>query len=111
MGGGKTASIAHWAALRGYRRAVVITPASVAPGIIEDLKKWGFPAARLTHGTVSRLLEQKRRHRLSRERVKTARLRVGPLRERLAEMLRLDQAQRRLGPTMRPFSRRDLTSA
>ncbi|HFD39218.1 MAG TPA: hypothetical protein ENJ31_05140, partial [Anaerolineae bacterium] len=75
MGGGKTATIAHWAALRGYRDVLIVTPASVAPGLIEDLGNWGFPARRLTHGLVSDLLARKRRHRLARQRVKTARQR------------------------------------
>lgn len=61
MGGGKTMTIAFWAALRGYKRVLIVTPASVVPGIIEDLNKWGFnvhPRA-LDHEEVSRLRQTK----------------------------------------------------
>lgn len=90
MGGGKTATIAHWATLRSYRSVVIVTPAQVAPGIIEDLEKWGFRARRLTHGLVSRLKAGKRRHKLARQRVKQARARAQSLRQRIAELEGLD---------------------
>ena len=90
MGGGKTATIAHWAVLRGYRTVLIVTPASVAPGILEDLGNWGFPARRLDHATVSALQAQKRRRRLARQRVRTAWQRTPRLRQRLAELLGLE---------------------
>jgi len=72
MGGGKTATIAHWATMRSYRDVLIVTPASVVSGIIEDLNNWGFPARRLDHKLVSNLKARKRQHRLARERVKAA---------------------------------------
>ena len=99
MGAGKTTTVAHWAALRGYRSVLIVTPASVVPGILEDLANWGFPALRLEHNTVSKLLAQKRQHRLARKRVRTARQRVAALQSRLARLLALEngamQAQAR----------------
>jgi len=61
MGGGKTMVCAYWAALRGYKRVLIVTPASVVPGIVEDLSKWGFPVRALDHGEVSRIRDEKRR--------------------------------------------------
>ncbi len=61
MGGGKTATSAYWACLRKYKRVLIVTPASVVPGIIEDLTKWGFrvhPHA-LDHAEISRLRASK----------------------------------------------------
>jgi predicted RNA methylase/superfamily II DNA or RNA helicase len=60
MGGGKTMVSAYWAALRGYKRVLIVTPASVVPGIVEDLSKWGFPVRLLDHGEVSRIRAEKR---------------------------------------------------
>jgi hypothetical protein len=45
--------------LRGYRSALSVTPASVVPGILENLENWGFPAQRLDHGLVSHLMARK----------------------------------------------------
>ncbi len=61
MGGGKTMASAYWATLRGYQRVLIVTPASVVPGIIEDLTKWGFNVhpRQLDHGEVSRLRQHK----------------------------------------------------
>ncbi len=89
QGGGKTTTMAHWAALRGYRTAVIVTPASVVPGIVEDLANWGFPVQRLEHATISQLFEEKRRHKLARQRVRTAFGRARRLRACLAELLGL----------------------
>jgi len=61
MGGGKTMVSAYWAALRRYKRVLIVTPASVVPGIIEDLAKWGFPGRILDHGEISRIRDEKRR--------------------------------------------------
>ncbi|MCJ7551156.1 MAG: SNF2-related protein, partial [Anaerolineae bacterium] len=57
MGGGKTMASAYWAALRGYRRVLIVTPASVVPGIIEDLSKWGFKVhqEQLDHRGISQI--------------------------------------------------------
>ncbi len=90
MGGGKTTTMAHWAVLRGYRNALIVTPASVVPGILEDLENWGFPARRLDHRLVSDLMADKRRHRLARQRVRTAERRAPRLRQRLATLLGLE---------------------
>jgi predicted RNA methylase/superfamily II DNA or RNA helicase len=60
MGGGKTMVSAYWAALRGYKRVLIVTPASVVPGIVEDLSKWGFPVRLLDHGGVSKIRADKR---------------------------------------------------
>lgn len=60
MGGGKTMVSAYWAALRGYKRVLIVTPASVVPGIVEDLRKWGFPTRLLDHREVSRIRAEKR---------------------------------------------------
>lgn len=60
MGGGKTMTSAYWAALRGYKRVLIVTPSSVVPGIVEDLDKWGFAARTLDHGEVSRIKADKR---------------------------------------------------
>ena len=99
QGAGKTTTMAHWAALRGYRTVLIVTPASVVPGILEDLANWGFPAQRLEHATVSKLQAEKRQHRLARARVVTARKRVTALQARLAGLLALEngamQAQAR----------------
>ncbi len=46
MGGGKTATSAYWACLRKYKRVLIVTPASVVPGIIEDLTKWASVSTR-----------------------------------------------------------------
>jgi superfamily II DNA or RNA helicase len=62
MGGGKTMVSAFWAMLRGYKRVLIVTPASVVPGIVEDLTKWGFkvhPEA-LDHAEISRIKKVKR---------------------------------------------------
>jgi hypothetical protein len=93
QGGGKTTTMAHWAALRGYRTAVIVTPASVVPGIVEDLANWGFPVQRLEHATISRLFEEKRRHKLARQRVRTAFGRARRLRGRMSELLALRNGQ------------------
>jgi superfamily II DNA or RNA helicase/SAM-dependent methyltransferase len=61
MGGGKTMVSAYWAALRGYKRVLIVTPASVVPGIVEDLSKWGFPVRLLDHGEVSQIRADKRK--------------------------------------------------
>jgi len=61
MGGGKTMVGAYWAALRRYRRVLIVTPASVVPSIVEDLDKWGFPVHTLDHREVSRIRAEKRR--------------------------------------------------
>jgi hypothetical protein len=90
MGGGKTTTMAHWSVLRGYRSVLVVTPASVAPGILEDLGNWGFPAQRLDHATISALQSRRRRHRLARQRVRTAWQRAPRLRQRLADLLGLE---------------------
>ena len=47
-------------------RDAVLGTASVVPGILEDLENWGFPAQRLDHSLVSRLMGDKRQHRLAR---------------------------------------------
>jgi predicted RNA methylase/superfamily II DNA or RNA helicase len=60
MGGGKTMVSAYWAALRRYRRVLIVTPASVVPGIVEDLEKWGFPVHLLDHTEVSKIRADKR---------------------------------------------------
>ena len=60
MGGGKTQTSAYWAALRGFKRVLIVTPASVVPGIVEDLEKWGFPARSLDHTEVSGIRADKR---------------------------------------------------
>jgi hypothetical protein len=93
QGGGKTTTMAHWAALRGYRTVLIATPASVVPGILEDLENWGFPAQRLDHATVSDLMARKRQHRLARQRVRTARERAPKLRRRLADLLGLENGE------------------
>jgi hypothetical protein len=90
QGGGKTTTMAHWAVLRGYRTVLIATPASVVPGILEDLENWGFPAQRLDHGLVSNLMADKRRHRLARQRVRTAEQRAPVLRRQLADLLGLE---------------------
>jgi hypothetical protein len=90
MGGGKTTTMAHWAVVRGYRTVLLATPASVVPGILEDLGNWGFPAQRLDHGLVSQLVARKRQHRLARQRVRTAERRAPGLRRRLAGLLALE---------------------
>jgi predicted RNA methylase/superfamily II DNA or RNA helicase len=59
MGGGKTMVSAYWAALRGYKRVLIVTPASVVPGIVEDLSKWGFPVHLLDHRGVSKIRADK----------------------------------------------------
>ena len=61
MGGGKTMASAYWAALRGYKRVLIVTPASVVPGIVEDLTKWGFPVHTLDHREVGRIRAERRR--------------------------------------------------
>ena len=88
-GAGKTTTMAHWAALRGCRKVLFVTPASVVPGILEDLDNWGFPAQRLDHLTVNRLHDTRRRHRQARQRVSTARRREQEIRARLADLFRL----------------------
>ncbi|MFC2037486.1 helicase-related protein, partial [Chloroflexota bacterium] len=93
QGGGKTTTMAHWAVLRGYRTVLIATPASVVPGILEDLGNWGFPAKRLDHATVSDLMARKRQHRLARKRVRTARQRVPKLRRCLADLLGLENGE------------------
>ena len=90
MGGGKTTTMAHWAVVRGYRTVLFATPASVVPGILEDLGNWGFPAQRLDHGLVSKLVARKRQHRLARQRVRTAERRAPGLRRRLGHLLALE---------------------
>ena len=55
MGGGKTMASAYWAALRGFKRVLIVTPASVVPGIIEDLAKWGFETHQLDHAEASHI--------------------------------------------------------
>jgi SAM-dependent methyltransferase/superfamily II DNA or RNA helicase len=62
MGGGKSMASAFWASLRGYERVLIVTPASVVPGIIEDLDKWGFKVhpQGLDHAEVSRIKRAKR---------------------------------------------------
>jgi len=82
--------MAHWAVLRGYRTALIVTPASVVPGILEDLENWGFPAQRLDHSLVSHLQAQKRQHRFSHQRVRTAEQRASVLRRQLADLLGLE---------------------
>ena len=93
MGAGKTTTMAHWATVRGYHSALIVTPASVVPGILEDLQAWGFPARRLDHAAVTRLHDERRRHRLARQQVRTARQREPKLRERLAALLRLQNGE------------------
>ena len=82
-GAGKTTTMAHWATVRGYRSVLIVTPASVVPGIVEDLTAWGFPAIRLDNYVVNNILERKRRHRAARQRVRTARQRIGKLQDRI----------------------------
>jgi hypothetical protein len=61
QGGGKTTSLFHWAAVRGYRRGLIVTVAGATPdNIIEDMCKWGFPITRLTHREISRIQAEKR---------------------------------------------------
>lgn len=90
QGGGKTPTIAYWAALRGCRSAVIVTPASVVPGIIENLQEWGLEAQRLNHTLVSRLLAQKRQHRLSRRRLVQAQQQAAALHRHLVSLEQLD---------------------
>jgi hypothetical protein len=82
--------MAHWAVLRGYRTVLIATPASVVPGILEDLENWGFPARRLDHGLVSDLMADRRQHRLAHQRVRTAEQRAPVLRRQLADLLGLE---------------------
>jgi len=91
QGGGKTTTMAHWTVLRGYRTVLIATPSSVVPGILEDLDNWGFPSQRLDHALVSDLMDRKRRHRLARQRVRTAEQRAPKLRQQVAALLRLEK--------------------
>jgi len=83
QGGGKTTTMAHWATVRDYRSVLIVTPASVAPGIVEDLTAWGFPAIRLDNHVVNGILERKRQHRAVRQRIRTAKQRIGKLQDRI----------------------------
>lgn len=86
QGGGKTATAAHWAVLRRYRSVLLVAPASVVPGILEDLERWGFPAKRISHNMIRKLLDKKRNRKLARQRVKSARLRKASGRATAADL-------------------------
>ena len=73
QGGGKTSTIAHWAMLKGFRSVLVVTPAQVVGGIIEDLQdKWGIPCKRLTHGAVTEMRAKRHARKWARHQVKVA---------------------------------------
>ncbi len=59
MGGGKTPVSAHWAALRGYQRVLVVCPSFLAPNWMEELTRWGFRAVRLSHSVISQVRGEK----------------------------------------------------
>ena len=59
QGGGKTPVSAHWAALRGYQRVLVVCPSFLAPNWLEELNKWGFKAVRLSHSVISQIRDEK----------------------------------------------------
>lgn len=59
MGGGKTVSGAVWAALRHYRRVLVVTESGLVQNWLAELKKFGFNVHELrSHAAVSRLAAQ-----------------------------------------------------
>jgi hypothetical protein len=62
QGGGKTVTSAAWARVRGFKRVLVICPASIVENFLSELHQFGFPAQRLTtHSAVDVLQAEKRR--------------------------------------------------
>ncbi|MCG3193075.1 MAG: ATP-dependent RNA helicase RhlB [Thermoanaerobaculia bacterium] len=61
QGGGKTVTAAAWAAVRGFRRVLVVCQSSLVENWLNELTQFGFPASRLTtHASVTRLQAEKR---------------------------------------------------
>jgi len=65
QGGGKTVTAAAWAAVRGFRRVLVVCQSSLVDNWLNELKQFGFPASRLTsHQAVAALRSEKARGQL-----------------------------------------------
>jgi hypothetical protein len=114
QGGGKTTCLAHWATVRGYRRVIVVTPAAVVGQIIEDLRKWGFEATRLSHREISRIQAEKRAKRTFYRRRRDARARLEAVRRRLSaddlypdEQDRLEREANGLEAVLTAYEKRD----
>lgn len=65
QGGGKTVTAAGWAAVRGFRRVLVVCQSSLVDNWLNELKQFGFPGSRLTsHQAVASLRSDKAQKRL-----------------------------------------------
>lgn len=61
MGGGKTVAAASWAKFRGYKRALIVCQSSLVENWMNELKKFGFEAKKLTtHSSIDILQKEKR---------------------------------------------------
>lgn len=64
MGGGKTVASACWAKLRNYKRVLVVCQSALINNWLNELKKFGFKAKRLTtHASINKLQTMKREKR------------------------------------------------
>ncbi|MEO6323797.1 MAG: hypothetical protein ABIQ65_04155, partial [Thermoanaerobaculia bacterium] len=65
QGGGKTVTAAAWASVRGFKRVLVVCQSSLVDNWLNELKKFGFTASRLTsHQAVGSIRAEKARKHL-----------------------------------------------